>query len=99
MLAALRSRRVFPSAVTNARLVAAGIATLSAEVTAERLLRRPRVTYAQLRQAVDVPEVAPAVAALVEIAVRYAGSGVRRQTAHTASPISVSETSPGGPAP
>ena len=47
----LGGQRVFPSAATNARLADQGVAPLSAEATAEELLRRPDVRYAQLQAA------------------------------------------------
>jgi tRNA uridine 5-carboxymethylaminomethyl modification enzyme len=81
LLAELRGRRVFPSAATNGRLAAAGIAPLSKETTAERLLRRPAVGYTQLRQALDLPEAEPTVAALVEATMRYQGYAGRAQPA------------------
>ena len=95
VVAALRRLRVFPSAATNRRLASAGIAPLSAEMTAEWLLRRPTVSYAQLQRALDLPEVLPAVAALVEITIRYEHTGRRRQTAHAASDSKVLEASQG----
>lgn len=79
LLAELRGRRVFPSAATNQRLQAAGLAPLSAEATAADLLRRQGVRYAQLQQALDLPEAAAAVIEQVEIAGGYGGYIAKQQ--------------------
>jgi tRNA uridine 5-carboxymethylaminomethyl modification enzyme len=69
----LRKRRVYPSAATNARLADAGVEPLSAEATAEELLRRPEVRYAQLRDAIDLPEVAIDITQQAETEAKYGG--------------------------
>lgn len=71
--------RVFPSAGTNARLGAQGLAALGEEATAETLLRRPETSYTQLQAALDLPPASDLVAAQVTIAVRYAGYLARQQ--------------------
>jgi tRNA uridine 5-carboxymethylaminomethyl modification enzyme len=75
----LRGRRVYPSAATNARLEAAGIATIGAEATAEELLRRPEVSYRQLSEAIELPEASPDVVEQVEIGAKYGGYLAKQQ--------------------
>ena len=75
----LRARRVFPSAATNERLSAGGVAPLSAEATAEDLLRRPEVRYEQVRGALDLPDVPAEVAEQVEIQAKYGGYLAKQQ--------------------
>lgn len=79
LLATLRGRRVFPSATTNARLEACGVAPLSAEATAEELLRRPDVGYAQLRESLDLPDAAPNVVEQAAIEAKYGGYLAKQQ--------------------
>lgn len=55
-----------PTARINARLTATGLAPLRAAVAAEALLRRPHTTYAQIQQALDLPPLDAAAAAIVE---------------------------------
>jgi tRNA uridine 5-carboxymethylaminomethyl modification enzyme len=73
LLGVLRSRRVFPSAATNARLEAHGITPLGSETTAEDLLRRPEVTYADLRRALDLPDAPGHIIEQAEVAAKYGG--------------------------
>jgi tRNA uridine 5-carboxymethylaminomethyl modification enzyme len=75
----LRSRRVFPSAATNERLAAVGIAPLSDEMTAEELLRRPEVRYQQLQAALALPDTAAEVAEQAEIEAKYGGYLAKQQ--------------------
>jgi len=79
LLARLRGTRVFPSAATNARLAEAGAAPLSVEASAEELLRRPELRYAQVRAALDLPEAAEDVVEQVEIAAKYGGYIAKQQ--------------------
>jgi tRNA uridine 5-carboxymethylaminomethyl modification enzyme len=79
MMAALRGRRVYPSVVVNGRLAASGVAPLSTEATAEELLRRPEVRYAQLQKALDLPAAPADVVEQVEIEVKYGGYLVKQQ--------------------
>jgi tRNA uridine 5-carboxymethylaminomethyl modification enzyme len=79
LLDRLRGWRVFPSAATNQRLVASGVAPMSDEMTAEELLRRPEVRYAQILAALDLPNVPAEVAEQVEIEARYGGYLVKQQ--------------------
>ncbi len=79
LLAELRGRRVFPSAATNARLAEQGVAALSAEATAEELLRRPELRYEQLRQALDLPAAAPEVIEQAEVQTKYGGYLIKQQ--------------------
>ncbi len=79
LLELLCGRRVFPSAATNKRLVASGVASLSDEATAEELLRRPDVRYAQLQSALDLPAAPEDVAEQVEIETKYGGYLVKQQ--------------------
>jgi tRNA uridine 5-carboxymethylaminomethyl modification enzyme len=73
LIADLRGRRVFPSLATNQRLVAAGVAPLSTEASAEEVLRRPEVRYAQLQQALDLPAAATEVIEQAEVVAKYGG--------------------------
>jgi tRNA uridine 5-carboxymethylaminomethyl modification enzyme len=79
LLEQLRSRRVFPSAMTNDRLAANGIASMSDEMTAEELLRRPQLRYAQIQAALDLPNVPAEVAEQAEIEVQYGGYLAKQQ--------------------
>jgi tRNA uridine 5-carboxymethylaminomethyl modification enzyme len=79
LLDRLRGRRVFPSAATNERLIASGIAPMSDEMTAEELLRRPEVRYSQIRAALELPDVPGEVAEQAEIEARYGGYLVKQQ--------------------
>jgi tRNA uridine 5-carboxymethylaminomethyl modification enzyme len=79
LLDRLRSRRVFPSAATNERLIASGVAPMSDEMTAEELLRRPDVRYTQIQAALDLPQVPMEVAEQAEIEARYGGYLVKQQ--------------------
>jgi tRNA uridine 5-carboxymethylaminomethyl modification enzyme len=79
VLHALRERRVFPSAATNERLVAAGVAALSVEMTAEELLSRPEVRYDQLVAALELPEASPEVAEQAEVGTKYGGYLAKQQ--------------------
>ncbi len=79
LLEQLRSRRVFPSAVMNERLAANGIASMSDEMTAEELLRRPELRYAHIQAALDLPNVPAEVAEQVEIEAQYGGYLAKQQ--------------------
>ncbi len=79
LLATLRNQRVFPSAATNARLMAAGIAPLNGEATAEELLRRPDVRFEQIQQALDLPPGAGSVIEQIEIEAKYGGYLLKQQ--------------------
>jgi len=76
---ALQQRRVFPSAQTNQALTAAGLQALSHEATAAELLARPECCYAQLQQALDLPELSADVCETLEIEVKYGGYLVKQQ--------------------
>ncbi len=79
LLAELRGRRVFPSFATNARLAEAGVPPLSGEASAEELLRRPELRYAQIRAALDLPEAPEFVVEQVEIEAKYGGYIAKQQ--------------------
>jgi tRNA uridine 5-carboxymethylaminomethyl modification enzyme len=79
LLNMLRGRKVYPSAATNERLRAAGLAPLSNDATAEEVLRRPDVSYKQLRQALDLDDVPPYVAEQAEVSIKYGGYIVKQQ--------------------
>jgi tRNA uridine 5-carboxymethylaminomethyl modification enzyme len=79
LLGVLRARRVFPSAATNERLADGGVAPLSAEASAEELLRRPEVRYEHLRAALDLPDVPEDVAEQAEIQSKYGGYLAKQQ--------------------
>lgn len=70
---ALRSRSLSPGGDTGRALVEHGIDDLSKPGTAEGLLRRPEVSYADLAAALDLPELSADAAEQVEIDVKYAG--------------------------
>ena len=76
---ALYGRRIFPSAETNARLEAAGIAALATEASAADLLRRQGVDYAQLRDALELEDAPAPVIEQIEIEVRYGGYLAKQQ--------------------
>src|SRR6266542_2821281 len=79
LLAELRGRRVFPSFATNELLGAAGVAPLSAESSAEELLRRPEVRYAQIQAALDLPAAPIEVIEQIEVQAKYGGYLVKQQ--------------------
>jgi len=79
LLAELRGRRVFPSFATNELLGAAGVAPLSAESSAEDLLRRPEVRYAQIQAALDLPAAPIEVIEQIEVQAKYGGYLVKQQ--------------------
>ncbi|MDZ4720912.1 MAG: FAD-dependent oxidoreductase, partial [Roseiflexaceae bacterium] len=79
LMALLQGRRVFPSAATNTRLEAAGIAALAVEATAEEVLRRPEVRYAQLQAALNLPEAPADIVEQVEVLAKYGGYLVKQQ--------------------
>jgi tRNA uridine 5-carboxymethylaminomethyl modification enzyme len=70
--AALRSCRLYPSEVTNARLTALGLAPLRKPTTAAELLRRPDVSYHQLQAVFGLPNVQPGAMETLTITARYA---------------------------
>jgi len=75
----LGERRVFPSAAINQRLAESDIAPLSAEATAEELLRRPNVRYSQLQSALDLPDAPEQVIEQVELQAKYGGYLIKQQ--------------------
>ncbi len=75
----LGARRVFPSAEINQRLADSGIAPLSAEATAEELLRRPNVRYRRLQAALDLPDAPEQVIEQVELQAKYGGYLIKQQ--------------------
>jgi tRNA uridine 5-carboxymethylaminomethyl modification enzyme len=79
LLTQLRGRRVFPSFAVNEQLGAAGVAPLSAELSAEELLRRPEVRYQQIQAALDLPPAPPEVVEQVEVQAKYGGYLVKQQ--------------------
>jgi tRNA uridine 5-carboxymethylaminomethyl modification enzyme len=79
LLAELRGRRVFPSFAINELLGAAGVSPLSAESSAEELLRRPEVRYAQIQAALDLPAAPIEVVEQVEVQAKYGGYLVKQQ--------------------
>mgnify|MGYP000866737111 CR=1 FL=1 len=97
-IAALRRLRVVPSAYVNARLAAVALAPLRTTATAEALLRRPRTTYAQLQQALDLPPLEAAAAAVVEAEVQYtAMRGMPTRHAYQREPTGSAAVSAGCP--
>jgi tRNA uridine 5-carboxymethylaminomethyl modification enzyme len=79
LLDLLRNRRVFPSVAANRSLAAQGVAPLSDESTAEELLRRPDVYYAQLQGALGLPAAPEEVVEQVEIEAKYGGYLIKQQ--------------------
>ena len=77
--AQLASHRIYPSAATNAALEQASVEPISGPMSAEELLRRPTVTYAQLQQALGLPVATPETVEQVEIVAKYGGYIVRQQ--------------------
>jgi tRNA uridine 5-carboxymethylaminomethyl modification enzyme len=75
----LAGHRIFPSAITNAALLAAGVEPISGPMSAEELLRRPAVRYDQLKNALNLPEEAPEAIEQVEIEAKYGGYIARQQ--------------------
>ncbi|HNP70278.1 MAG TPA: tRNA uridine-5-carboxymethylaminomethyl(34) synthesis enzyme MnmG, partial [Kouleothrix sp.] len=52
---------------------------LSAEMTAEELLRRPEVRYSQIRPALGLPDAPPDVAEQAEVQAKYGGYFAKQQ--------------------
>jgi tRNA uridine 5-carboxymethylaminomethyl modification enzyme len=79
LLNELRRRTVYPTAVTNARLAEVGVGPLSDKVTAEDVLRRPDVSYANVQAALDLPDAPDYVVEQVEITAKYSAYLVKQQ--------------------
>jgi tRNA uridine 5-carboxymethylaminomethyl modification enzyme len=75
----LAGRRLYPSAVTNATLSAAGLAPLNQPASALDLLSRPAVHYRQLQAALDLPDAPAAAITQVEVQAKYGGYIDRQQ--------------------
>ncbi len=75
----LAGRKLFPSATTNAALLAAGVEPISAPMSAEELLRRPAVRYTQVQAALDLPSAPEYVVEQVEVTAKYGGYISRQQ--------------------
>lgn len=69
----LGKQNISPSAENNAKLEAMGTAPLRSGSSLLDLLRRKEVTYSNLQQAFDLPELAPQVAEQAEIFAKYEG--------------------------
>ena len=69
----LGKQNIPPSAENNAKLEAMGTAPLRSGSSLLDLLRRKEVTYSKLKQAFDLPELAPQVAEQAEIFAKYEG--------------------------
>lgn len=69
----LGKQNISPSAENNAKLEAMGTAPLRNGSSLLDLLRRKEVTYSKLKQAFDLPELAPQVAEQAEIFAKYEG--------------------------
>ncbi|HMP39423.1 MAG TPA: tRNA uridine-5-carboxymethylaminomethyl(34) synthesis enzyme MnmG, partial [Roseiflexaceae bacterium] len=79
ILGDLRRRRVYPSAITNTQLEAAGLPTITIEMSTEDLLRRPDVDYHRIQPLFDLPPATSAVIEQVEIEARYASYFEKQQ--------------------
>ncbi|MCX7790209.1 MAG: tRNA uridine-5-carboxymethylaminomethyl(34) synthesis enzyme MnmG, partial [Chloroflexaceae bacterium] len=77
--AALEGRKLYPSATLNQALAAVGVERLSQPASAADLLARPAVRYAQVREALDLPEAPEHVVELVEVECKYGGYIARQQ--------------------
>lgn len=69
----LGKQNISPSAENNAKLEAMGTVPLRSGSSLLDLLRRKEVTYSKLKQAFDLPELAPQVAEQAEIFAKYEG--------------------------
>lgn len=69
----LGKQNIPPSAENNAKLEAMGTVPLRSGSSLLDLLRRKEVTYSKLKQAFDLPELAPQVAEQAEIFAKYEG--------------------------
>lgn len=69
----LGKQNISPSEENNAKLEAMGTAPLRSGSSLLDLLRRKEVTYSKLKQAFDLPELAPQVAEQAEIFAKYEG--------------------------
>ncbi len=75
----LAGRRVFPNAVTNDALAAAGVAPLKSETTVTGLLSRPGIGFRQIQTALDLPDAPDHVVEQVELDARYGSYIIRQQ--------------------
>ncbi len=69
----LTETKITPSAEINQKLSAAGIAEIKTTMPLAELMRRPNVTYANLRDIFNLPEISAAAATQVEISFFYEG--------------------------
>ena len=69
----LTETKITPSAEVNAKLAAAGLAEIKTTMSLAELMRRPNVSYANLRDIFNLPEISAAAAAQVEISFFYEG--------------------------
>ncbi len=78
-MAVAQGTKVRTDAPTLKKLSDAGIGGLKRPATVEELLRRPKVGWADLAEVLDLPALAPEVAAQLEIDIKYAGYVQRAQ--------------------
>jgi len=69
----LAQARVKPTQASNRRLKSLGTSPIKEPMPAIELMRRPEVTWDSLAAMADAPVLAPAVASLVELEVKYEG--------------------------
>lgn len=69
----LTETKITPSAEINQKLNAAGLAEIKTTMPLAELMRRPNVTYENLRDIFNLPEISSAAAAQVEISFFYEG--------------------------
>lgn len=77
----IRTKRFTPTADTNAALRAMGSAELTTGTGADKILKRPEVTYPMMVKYLGCPEFDPDAAEEMEISVKYEGYIARQEDA------------------
>lgn len=80
-LSYIRTARFTPTAETNAALAAMGTAPLTTGIGADKILKRPEVTYKDMVKHLGCPDFAPDAAEEMEITVKYEGYISRQEDA------------------
>ncbi len=80
-MAYIHTRRFTPTADTNAKLAEMGTAPLQTGIGADTLLKRPEVTYRNMKKYLGCPDLSPDAEEEMEITVKYEGYITRQEDA------------------